>query len=105
MGALPGWLLVHQVFVEPFEGEGPFGPEYGSQVPVRCFLDESRRYVRDATGTQVIAEATFHAPLATVCPPGSRVTLPSGRQTTAITSARRDGGGLPTPDHLEVTLQ
>ncbi|MER5421662.1 hypothetical protein [Streptosporangium roseum] len=25
MGALPAWLLVHTVQVEPFEGEGPFG--------------------------------------------------------------------------------
>ncbi|MEU2563216.1 hypothetical protein ABZ626_28335 [Streptomyces longispororuber] len=39
------------------------------------------------------------------CPARSRVTLPDGRQTTAIAALTRDGGGLPTPDHLEVQLQ
>jgi hypothetical protein len=46
--------------------------------------------------------------LAETCPVGSRVTLDAGapheRQATVITAARHDGGGLPTPDHLEVTL-
>ncbi|MEV4245230.1 hypothetical protein AB0J63_17665 [Streptosporangium canum] len=104
MGALPAWLLVHQVLVEPFEGEGPFGPEYGEAVTVRCFVDEKRRLVRNAEGSEVVSETTVYMPLDTTCPTGSRVTANS-RTTTAITSSRRDGGGLPVPDHLEVALQ
>jgi hypothetical protein len=46
--------------------------------------------------------------LAETCPVGSRVTLYAGteieRKATVLTAARHDGGGLPTPDHLEVTL-
>lgn len=104
MGALPSRYLVHQVLVEPHEGEGPFGPEYGEQTSVRCVIDEKRRLVRDAEGSEVVSETTLYMPLDTVCPAGSRV-IASGRQTTVITASRRDGGGLPTPDHLEVVLQ
>lgn len=104
MGAIPDWLLVHQVLVEPLAGEGPFGSEYGEQTPVRCFVDAKRRLVRDAEGAEVVSETTIYMPLDTTCPAGSRVIV-GDRASTVITSARRDGGGLPTPDHLEVTLQ
>ncbi|MEU3162899.1 hypothetical protein [Streptosporangium sp. NPDC006930] len=104
MSALPDELLVHTVLVEPAQGEGPFGMEYGEQVPVRCFVDDKRRLVRAATGAEVVSESTFYAPLDTVCPVDSRVTV-NGRTTTVLASSRRDGGGLPVPDHLEVALQ
>lgn len=104
MSDLPVFLLRHSVLIEPFEGEGPYGPEYGEQTAVACFVDEKRRLVRDAQGAEVVSETTFYALLDTVCPPGSRVVV-NGRTTYAITSSRRDGGGLPVPDHLEVSLQ
>ncbi|GGS88492.1 hypothetical protein ACFFV7_50960 [Nonomuraea spiralis] len=104
MGELPAWLLRHQVLVEPFEGEGPFGPEYGEQVTESAFVDDKRRLVRDAEGAEVVSETTVYMRLDATCPTGSRVTV-NGRVTYAITASRRDGGGLPTPDHLEVALQ
>lgn len=104
MGSLPAFLLRHEVAVEPFEGEGPFGKEYGPETLVRCFVDDKRRLVRSSTGEEVVSESTFYAPLDTVCPEGSRVTV-NGRETTVLAASRRDGGGLPTPDHLEVALQ
>ncbi|MGS2641682.1 hypothetical protein [Streptosporangium sp. G12] len=104
MGAIPNWLLVHTVIVEPFEGEGPVGPEYGDETVVRCFVDDKPQLVRGPTGAEVVSGTTVYAPLDTVCPVGSRVTV-NGRVTTALTSSRRDGGGLPVPDHLEVVLQ
>lgn len=104
MGSIPAWLLRHQAIVEPLTGEGPFGPQYGAAGAVQCFVDEKRRLVRDAAGAEVVSETTVYMPLDTVCPAGSRVTV-NGRQTFAITASRRDGGGLPTPDHLEVALQ
>ncbi|TYB50238.1 hypothetical protein FXF51_56780 [Nonomuraea sp. PA05] len=104
MGSLPPFLLRHTVIVEPFEGNGPIGPEYGEQTVVRCFVEEKRRLVRDAAGVEVVSETTIYAPLDTVCPAESRVTV-NGRATVVIVSARRDGGGLPTPDHLEVACK
>jgi hypothetical protein len=104
MADLPPFLLRHTVAVEPFEGNGPFGAEYGEQTAVVCFVDDKRRLVRDAQGAEVVSETTVYMPLNAVCPPESRVTV-NGRLTYVITSARRDGGGLPTPDHLEVALK
>lgn len=105
MGAIPAVLLRHQVTIEPLTGEGPFGPVHGAATTVRAFVDQRRRLVRAATGSEVVSETTVYLPPGTTCPAGSRVTLPSGHTSTVITASVRDGGGLPTPDHLEVALQ
>jgi hypothetical protein len=95
----------HRVSVEPYLGDSAYGPKYGPLVAgVRCFLDQQTRLVRAKDGREVTSSSTFYAALATVAPPGSRVTLPDGRQTTVIAALRRDGAGLGTPDHLEVQL-
>lgn len=104
MGALPAFLLRHTVSVEPYLGQGGAGPRYGSAVPVRCFVDEARRKVRNLLGEEVVSEATAYCPLGTTAPEKSRVTLPSERVAYVIATKRRDGGGLATPDHLEVVL-
>ncbi|MER7363575.1 hypothetical protein [Nonomuraea wenchangensis] len=101
---IPTFLLRHSVVIEPFEGEGPFGPEYGDATTVACFVDDKRRMVIGPTGDQVVSETTFYAPLDTVCPVQSRITV-NGRQTFALAASRRDGGGLPVPNHLEVACQ
>lgn len=104
MPDLPGFLLRHTVLVQPFEGEGPIGPEYGEQTAVACFVDDKRRMVRDADGSEVVSETTVYMRLGETCPPGSRLVV-NGRTTYAITSSPRDGGGLPVPNHLEVACQ
>ncbi|MFE0132393.1 hypothetical protein ACFWY6_12595 [Streptomyces sp. NPDC059037] len=102
---IPGFLLGHEVIVEAWQGEGPYGPSYADPVTVECFLDEKTRMVRNPAGEEVTSSSTIYARPDAVCPASSRVTLPSGRITTAIGSYQRDGGRLPTPDHLEVQLQ
>lgn len=103
MAAIPAFLLRHTAVIEPYEGSGGLGDVYGDPVTVRGFADDKRRLVRDATGEQVVSETTFYCRLDTVAPPGSRVTV-NGRTVHVIQALRRDGGGLPTPDHLEVVL-
>lgn len=105
---IPGWLLQRagqDITVEPFEGEGPFGAEYGAEDTVRCLVEHKRKLVRNAEGAEVISETTLRMQLTETCPAGSRVTLPDGRQSTVLTSAPIDGGKLPVPSHLQVTLQ
>ncbi|GAA2825356.1 hypothetical protein RMN57_13245 [Kitasatospora sp. CM 4170] len=104
MSGIPGWLLRHQVSVEPYLGDSAYGPRYGPLVVVRCFLDQATRLVRAADGREVTSSSTVYARLDTVAPAGSRITLPDGRHTTVIAALRRDGSGLGTPDHLEVQL-
>lgn len=105
MTGIPGWLLRHQVTVEPYAGASAYGPTYGDAVAVRCFLDQQTRQVRDPGGVQVVSSSTAYCPLGTAAPAQSRVTLPDGQTTIVINALRRDGAGLGTPDHLELQLQ
>jgi hypothetical protein len=99
------WLR-HEVTVEPYLGDSAVGPQYAGPVTVRCFLEEKNRLVRAPNGREVTSTSTFYCRLdAVTAPPESRVTLPDGRTTTVIEQLPHDGGGLPTPDHLEVQLQ
>jgi hypothetical protein len=104
VSSIPGFLLRHRVTVEPFLGNSSTGPRYGPPAEVQCFVEEKTRMVRSPAGEEVTSSSTVYARLSTVCPAKSRVTLPSGRTTTVIEAVRQDGGGLPTPDHLEVRL-
>ena len=104
MSGLPGFLLVHTVTVEPYVGDSAYGPRYAAPVSVRCLLEQKTRTVRDRTGQEVVSSGTFYAAPETVCPVESRITLPDGATTTVIAALPHDGGGLPTPDHLEVQL-
>lgn len=101
---LPAFLLGHSVTVEPYTGASAYGPVYGAPVPVACFLDEQTRTVRAPDGQDVISSSTFYARPGLVCPAESRVTLPDGRVTRVIARLDRSGGGMPTPDHVEVQL-
>lgn len=101
---MPGFLLPHEVTMEAFLGNSSNGPLYGPPAVVRCFVEEKTRLVRAPSGEEVTSSSTFYARLGATCPAGSRVTLPTGRKTTVIEAVPRDGGGLPTPDHLEVQL-
>lgn len=101
---IPGVLLQHEVTIEAYLGDTSTGPSYGPPVAARAFVEEKARTVRDARGEEVVASTTVYLLPSQDCPPESRVTTPSGRIASVITSARRDGGGLPTPDHREVTL-
>ncbi|MFI6279654.1 hypothetical protein [Streptomyces sp. NPDC050988] len=102
---IPGFLLQHEVTVEAWEGESPYGPTYAAPVVVRCFLEEKTRMVRNPAGEEVTSSSTFYALPTETCPAKSRVTLPSGRVTTVIASYRHDAGTLPAPAHREVQLQ
>lgn len=101
----PTRFMRHTITIEPYLGDTSMGPSYGPPVTSRCFLDAKTRVVRSPSGREVTSTSTAYCPLATVCPAESRVTLPDGRTPLVIAALRRDGGGLPTPDHLEVQLE
>lgn len=105
MTGVPGYLMRHTVSIEPYSGDGAYGPTYEEPTPVKCLLDEQTRMVRDKDGRQVSSTSTAYCPLSTTAPPGSKATLPDGRVTFVIAALRRDSGGPVTPNHLEVQLQ
>ncbi|WP_318202963.1 hypothetical protein [Streptomyces sp. SCL15-4] len=102
---IPRVLLRHQITIEPYLGDTSKGPKYGPATTVRCFLDEQTRSVRSPGGEDVTSTSTAYADPGTAAPTLSRVTLPGGRVTRVIQTKQRDGGGLPTPDHVEIQLE
>ncbi|MFD8685370.1 hypothetical protein [Streptomyces sp. NPDC059651] len=105
---IPAYLLRHTVQVETYGGDtGAYGPSYNAPATVRCFLEQKTCTVRNPQGEEVVSSGTFYARLdeaLALCTAESRVTLPNGSTTLIITALPHDGGGLPTPDHLEVQL-
>ncbi|XTZ18188.1 hypothetical protein ACQSSU_12840 [Micromonospora echinospora] len=97
------------VTVEAYAGSGGRGPVYAAPVAVSpCVVEDTRRLVRvqtqDAAGAEQVSSTTVYAPLATVCPAGSRVTA-AGRTARVLAVARVEAHGLPLPEHLEISLE
>ena len=107
MNEIPDFMLVHQVTVEPQTGEAGIGDTYGPPRTCRAFVEYNRQLVRDATGAEVVSEATVFMRLDEQPHwlPDSRVTLPDGSVSYVLRAAPRDGGNLGVPNHLEVTLR
>lgn len=94
------------ITVEAYRGTGAFGDVYDQASTVTpCFVDDIRKLVRASDGSQVVSETTVYAPPSTTAPVGSRITLPSGRTTTVITSKRLTAYGLAVPEHVELNCQ
>lgn len=92
------------VSVQTWTGAGANGDIYAAAVDVVVFLEDSRKFVRSATGEQVVSESTIFAdpadaPLFT---PDSKVTLPTRSARVILTKVQVMGD--PDVDHAEVTL-
>jgi hypothetical protein len=104
MGQIPPWALVHEVAIEPFLGRNAAGPVYGPPVDHRCLISDRRQLVRAEDGRETTARHAIHLAPGVEVPLESRVTV-RGRPTTAVSVLVRDGGGLPTPDHVLVLCE
>ncbi|MFF7234403.1 hypothetical protein [Streptomyces sioyaensis] len=106
MRAVPGWLLRHRITVEPYLGDSAYGPTYGPAVAgVPALVVETVRTVRDKEGREVTSTAQIIAAPGLDCPAESRITLPDGRSTKALTVARHTAPGLPVPQSTEVSCE
>lgn len=99
---------VHTVTVTPKTGDGPEGATYGNPYAIACFVDDRRRIILGPAGEQIVSETTIYAPTATPNVPLDSVVAigaPHPAQSaTVVGFSRHDGGGLPTPDHVEILL-
>lgn len=104
MGSIPAWMLVHTVIIEPRLGISGHGPTYGPPEEHDCLIDDVEKLDRAARDQEALDPVEFWLVPGAVVPVGSRVTI-RGRIATALKVATRDGGGLPTPDHVQVTAE
>lgn len=105
---LAAWW-VHDLTVRRFTGYDAYGKrQYATAQTIKGFVNDTRRMVRNADGVEVVSETTVYLPAGTATiPVDSEVTLPAtfgGRVTTVLAVSVHDGGGQPTPDHVELAL-
>lgn len=92
------------VELEEFVGRGPRGDVYAAAVTVEdCAVEDRRQRVRGGTGDMVTSTRTVRCPPGTGGATGSRVTY-AGVTATVLARTYHDGGGAPTPDHVELNL-
>lgn len=103
--------FVHTITVETFTGTTGYGVDvFDAPVelapPNGCWVDGSRKLVRNSAGEQVVSEttiATFNSNAA-LFTPDSKVTI-NGVISRVIKANAGDSGSLNLPtDHLEVNL-
>lgn len=104
---LAAWF-VHDVTVERYRGRGPAGDLYDDPTAEACFVDDTQRLIRSATGEQVVSSTTL-ALAATVdpIPTGSKVTLDAPfphRVAKVLAVSVGVAPGLPVPEHVELHL-
>ncbi|MCX4818363.1 hypothetical protein OG883_00255 [Streptomyces sp. NBC_01142] len=102
---VPPSLLRHRISVEPYLGDGAYGPAYGPTAEHPALVSHTVRMIRAADGRAVTSTAQIIAAPGLDCPPGSRVTLPDGRITTALVATGHTAPGLPVPSCAEVMCE
>ncbi|MFD4918885.1 hypothetical protein ACFWNR_37495 [Streptomyces virginiae] len=102
---VPPSLLRHRIGVEPYLGDGAYGPAYGPAAEHPALVSHTVRMIRAADGRAVASTAQIIAAPGLDCPPGSRVTLPDGRITIALVSTGHTAPGLPVPACSEVMAE
>lgn len=106
MSRVPRWLLRHRITIEPYLGDSAYGKRYGPAVEdVPALVSETVKTVRNAEGREVTSTAQVIAEPGLDCPAESRITLPDGRTTTALTVAHHTAPGLPVPQCTEVMCE
>lgn len=111
MSDLLAAMMLHELVLERYVGRGqyPGDAEYDDPEVLACYVDDGIRVIGTPEGEQIVSTARAALP-ATVgpVPLQSRVTLPpefGNRVTTVVTCAVGNGGGLPTPDHVEIGVK
>lgn len=104
---------VHDIVIRRYTGATSYGPGYDDPVTVQGWVRDGTKLIAGPNGEQLMSSAQVALPPSTdYVPVESEVTLPTQfaapgqtRTTRVISSSRADGGGLPTPDHLQLILE
>lgn len=105
MADLLAMWWVHDVILERYAGDGAEGPTYDAPEPLKGFVRDSRKLVRNSSVEQVLSTRSVFFPIEVGRIPGrSRITY-AGEARTVISSAEHSAGNLPVPAHVEVVTE
>jgi hypothetical protein len=97
----------HTVDVRTYAGTGAYGDVYETHNGIACWVEETRKWVRSATGEQIVSESQVFTDTANYdwFKPDSEVTIREGQpKSKVITRSLHDSGDLDLPDHVEIAL-
>ncbi|MBT2381967.1 hypothetical protein J7E90_33020, partial [Streptomyces sp. ISL-111] len=89
----------------PYDGASAYGPTYRPPFEVRALVAQVTKLHRTREGVQVVSVTQVIAEPGLDCPAESRITLPDGRITKALSVAHHTAPGLPVPQSTEVTCE
>lgn len=98
------------IVVEAYAGSSSYGPQYATArgIPL-CVVQDGGRAVKvqtsGASGEVRVSTGQVYAPIDAGISVGSRITLPSGRVTFALSVETLTAGGLDLPEHLEISVE
>lgn len=105
---LAAWWA-HEITVERFLGTSAYGDRWDTPETLLAAVDDRTKQVVNSDGVEVASQTTLAFPsLVGYIRPGSKATLPTthgGRVARVISCRVANGGGQPTPDHVEVNLE
>lgn len=98
---------VHTVTVTPLEGVGAKGEVFGTPFDITdCFVTERNILVRNSKGAVVTSSAQIAIRADKSVPAGSKIRLPGGRGSKAISVSRADHiEALPLPNHQVINCE
>lgn len=99
----------HQITLRRWTGEGSDGPTFAAAETPKAAIGGETKLVRNALNAEVVSTVQIALPASVgFVPPQSEIDLPAafgGRTTRVLSTAVGDGGGQPTPDHIELYCQ
>lgn len=105
MKQIPGFVMRHEVEVEPFLGTNAAGEVYGVKTKVKCHFVEQTKMVRNAQGEEVSSTASYVAVPTHRPPENSRVTASSGRTPGKVVAiVVNTWPGMSVPANTQVFL-
>jgi len=104
MKQIPGFLMRHKVYVEPFIGTNAVGEVYGTRAEVRCHFAEKIKMVRNAQGEEVSSSSSYIAAPSHRPPENSRVLTPNGDTRKVVALDHNTWPGMDVPANTTVYL-
>lgn len=95
-------MLPHTVTIEAYQGDTAYGPTYAAPFEAQAYVEDEIKTVRSQAGEEVVSSTKVWLFPTQECPPESRLTTPSGRVQSVITSGLFAFPGAPS--HREVRL-
>jgi hypothetical protein len=104
MKQLPGFMMRHTVYLEPFIGTNAAGEVFGVKTPVKCHYAEKIQMVRNAQGEEVSSSSSYittpdHRPAE-----NSRVLTPTGVKAKVVAVENNTWPGMDVPANSKVYL-